>query len=290
MGNGQRPGGRKRIPDKHEEGVPKMQKGPNFDQTHSFFSAKRIDDIVILRFNEHLLSSAADSKGKWHLFDYLDLVSRSDEIKVVLVLGLSPETGCKGYTRFHHEAMESECDQRVVERLYNSVNQFILNIVALDKITVHADKGEVISLFLNVSLACNYRIVADDTVFVNPCLKLGLVPKGGGAFFLPKILGEGRALEILLSEEEIPAWRALELGLVDKLVPVDGLENAALETARRFARKPGSALAGVKRLLSYSMKDLEDFLRLENEVLLRIERTQEFKKRLREEYAKTGGS
>lgn len=154
--------------------------------------------------------------------------------------------------------------------------------MALNKITVHADSGKVISLFLNVSLACNYRIVADDTVFENPCLKLGLVPKGGGAFLLPKMLGASRALEILLSEEDIPAQKALRLGIVDKLVSADELENAALETARGFARKPGTTLAGVKRLLSYSMKDLADFLQIENEVLLRIGESPEFRKKLRE--------
>ena len=259
-----------------------MKKEQEFDQTHVFFSAKKIGDIAILRFNENLLFSATDSKVKWPLFDYLDLVSKTDEIKVVLIMDPSHETGCKEYIRFYQKALETEFGRHTIERLYNAVNQFILHIVALDKITVHADRGMVISLFMNVSLACNYRIVTDDTVFVNPCLKLGLAPKGGGAFFLPKMLGASRALDILLSDEEIPAWKALELGIVDKLVPADELENAALETARNFARKPGTALRAVKRLLSYSMKDLEDFLRLENEVLLKIGKTQEFQKRLRE--------
>ena len=259
-----------------------MQSKTEFDQTHVFFSAKRIDDIAIVRLNEHLLFSAADSKAKWPLFDYLDLVSKAEKIKVLLIMSPSQETGCKEYIRFFHKAIADDFDRRMVERLYNAINQFILKMVSLDKLTVHADRGEVISLFLNVSLACNYRIVTDDTFFVNPCLKLGLPPKGGGAFFLPKMLGPGPALELLLSEEEIPAWKALQLGVVDKLVPADELEDAALETARQFARKPGTALTGVKKLLRHSIRDLEDFLRLENEVLLRIERTQEFRKRLHE--------
>lgn len=195
---------------------------------------------------------------------------------------MNPGKGCEEYIRFYHKAFEIEFGRHTIERLFNAINQFILNIVALDKITIHADSGKVISLFLNVSLACNYRIVANDTVFENPCLKLGLAPKGGGAFFLPKMLGASRALEILLSEEDIPAQKALELGIVDKLVSADELENAALETARGFARKPGTALAGIKRLLSYSMKDLADFLQLENEVLLRVQTSEKFRKKLQE--------
>ncbi len=259
-----------------------MRKPKEFNQTHDFFSANRIDDIVMLKFNDNLLFSATDLNLKQPLFDYLELISKSDEIKVVLIMGSPQKRGCEEYVEFYPKAFEIEFGHYTIERLYNAVNQFILNIVALNKITVHADGGKVISLFLNVSLACNYRIVADDTVFENPCLKLGLVPKGGGAFFLPKMLGASKALEILLSEEDISAQKALELGIVDKLVSADELENAALETARKFARKPGTTLAGVKRLLSYSMKDLEGFLQLENKVLLEIGTSQEFRKRLQE--------
>ena len=259
-----------------------MQKAKEFDQTHDFFSAKRIGDIVILKFNENLLFSATDLHIKQPLFDYLELISKSDEIKVVLFMGSPYKRGCKEYVEFFSKAFETEFGQYAIERLYNAVNQFILNIVALNKITVHADSGKVIALFLNVSLACNYRVVADSTVFENPCLKLGLVPKGGGAFFLPKMLGASWALEVLLSEEDIPAQKALGLGIVDKLVSADELENAALEIAQAFARKPGTTLSGVKRLLSYSMKDLPDYLQLENEVLMRIGKSQEFRKRLRE--------
>ena len=259
-----------------------MQKTKEFDQTHGFFSAKKIDHIVMLKFNENLLFSATDLNIKQPLFDYLELISKSDEIKVVLFMGSPQKRGCEEYVEFYPKAFETEFGQYAIERLYNAVNQFILNIVALNKITVHADSGKVISLFLNVSLACNYRVVADDTVFENPCLKLGLVPKGGGGFFLPKMLGASRALEILLSEEDLSARKALELGIVDRLVSADKLENAALETAQGFARKPGTTLSGVKRLLSYSMKDLADYLQLENEVLMRIGRSQEFQKRLRE--------
>jgi len=75
----------------------------------------------------------------------------------------------------------------------------------LNKIVVHADSGEVIPLFLKVNLACDYRVVAENTVFRNPCLELGLDPKGGGGFFLSKMLGRSKALEVLLYEGDIPA-------------------------------------------------------------------------------------
>ena len=259
-----------------------MQKGTDLDQTYDFFSAKRIEDIVLMRFRENLLLHGTDLNARDSLFDYIDYVSKSDEVKVVLIIGSPEKKGCEEYIEFYRKVFEFQLGENAIERLYNAVNQFILKIVDLNKIVVHADSGEVISLFLNVSLACDYRIVADNTVFKNPCLDLGLVPKGGGAFFLSKMVGMSRALESLLSEEDIPAQEALRLGIVDKVVPPGKLEKSALEIAQGFARKPDSTLAGIKRLLNYSMKDLGDFLELENQVLLHIGRSPEFRKRLRE--------
>lgn len=133
--------------------------------------------------------------------------------------------------------------------MHNAVNQFILGITELNKIVIHADTRKSISLFLNVSLASDYRIVTENSVFHNLHLELGLVPKGGEAFFLSKMLGLSKACEILLSAESITAQEALRLGMVNKVVPSGEFEEAVLKVAGRFAQKPARSLSGVKRLL-----------------------------------------
>lgn len=163
-----------------------MQKGTDLEQTYDFFSAKRIEDIVILRLKENLLLHGTDLNARDSLFDYIDYVSKSDDVKAVLIIGSPEKKGCEEYIEFYRKVFEFQLGEHAIEKLYNAVNQFILKIVDLNKIVIHADSGEVISIFPNVSLACDYRIVADNTVFKNPCHDLGLVPKGGGAFFSPK--------------------------------------------------------------------------------------------------------
>ena len=140
----------------------------------------------------------------------------------------------------------------------------------LNKIVVHATSGEVISLYLNVSLACDYRIIADNTVFQNPFLELGLLPKGGGPFFISKKLGFSKAYEFYLLNKEIPAYEALRLGIVDRVVSFKELEREALELSHRFCQIPSPTLTGFKRLLNYSMKDLEDYLAFENDEFMKI--------------------
>ena len=95
-------------------------------------------------------------------------------------------------------------------------------------------------------------------------LDFGLAPKGGGAYFLKKRLGHCKAFELLLSEEEITAQDALKLGVVNKVVPLQSLEEANLKMAQAFEKKHSDSLTAIKRLLNYTEHNLSDYLEFEN--------------------------
>ena len=95
----------------------------------------------------------------------------------------------------------------------------------MNKLVIHTDCGEVIPLFLNMSLACDYRIVATHTIYQKPYFELGMLPKGGVAFFLCKMLGNSKTLQLLESDKEMNAIEALDLGIVDQVVPYNDLEK-----------------------------------------------------------------
>ncbi|MCD4717746.1 MAG: enoyl-CoA hydratase/isomerase family protein [Desulfobacterales bacterium] len=257
-----------------------MKKRPGLDQEHDFFSTKRHENIAVLSFKENLLIRSTDLEAKAALMEYIDLVSESDSIGVVVIIGSPEKTGRDEYLEFYRQLLELKLDRYAVLRMCHAVDQFILKIVDLNKMVVHADGGRIIPMFLNVSLACDYRIVADNTVFQNPCIELGLVPKGGGAFFLSRILGMRKASELLLSGEDITAQEAMRLGIVDKVVSLDALEEAALKIAQGYAQRRPRTLSGLKKLLNYSMKDLKDYLELENEVLIRIIESPDFRQKV----------
>lgn len=250
------------------------------DGDYEFFSAETVEDIILLRFKKDLLVRATDLQTTENLFKFIGRISNQVDIKVVVIVNSLHKTGCEEYMEFYRKVYESKLGQYALQRLYNSFDQFILKIVNLNKIAVHVDSGRVIPLFMNVSLACDYRIVANNTVFQNPCIEIGLVPKGGSGFFLSKMLGRTKAYEIMLSDKNMSAQEALKLGIVDEVIPLEKLEEISLDRARRFARKPASTLQGVKRLLSYSLKELQDYLKLENEALIRITKSSEFHKKL----------
>jgi len=166
--------------------------------------------------------------------------------------------------------------------MYNVINQLILKLVQLDKIVIHGNSGKIISSFLNISLACDYRIIAENSLFQNPFLDLGLLPKGGGAFFLSKIMGVGKTLDFLLSEKNMTADDALSLGIVNQVVPAAELETVALKTAKKFSQKPMTTLTGIKRLVNHSYKELEEYLNLENHELIHVIKKSEDWKQMNE--------
>jgi len=233
------------------------------------FTARQMDDFILLRFHDKFLLRTTDLSNRDQILDYLDRISENEKIKVLIIFGSPEKSGCQEYMDFYHLVMESDMGTDAIHRMYNVINQLILKIVRLDKIVIHCNSGKVISSFLNISLACDYRIIADNTVFQNPCLQLGLLPKGGGAYFLQRIIGVSKAFDVLLAEKDITALEALKMGLVDMVTGMESLEETAILKAHQFSRKPKSSLTGVKRLLNYSLRDLEDYLNTENQELTR---------------------
>ena len=241
----------------------------NFDVDFDLFTGKKVGDILILSFKEKPLLHVTDLNVKKELFDYLDAIDCCDEIKVLLIRESPSKMNRKEYIAFYENIIDPEFDRMSLERMYYAVSQFIVKLADLNKMVIHADCGNVILLFMNISLACNYRIVADDTVYQNPDIELGVVPKGGSVFFLSKMLGTVTASRILLSGEDLTAVQAQELGIVDKVVSLKDLDRISLETAQRYASLPSGYSIGIKKLLNFDLKELVHYLEFENQLIQR---------------------
>jgi enoyl-CoA hydratase/carnithine racemase len=235
-----------------------------------FYSGEVVGNVLVLDLKDNLMFRATNLKAKTTILEYMDQVSRTEAIKVVLIVSFPQKAGREEYVKFFNQVMQSGLDINAVHKLFHAIDDLIVKITEINQIVIHADSGNVLPLFLNLSLACDYRIVADNTIYQNPCLEYGLVPKGGGAFFLSKILGAAGAYKIMLSEEDITANEALKLGLVDKVVPFNELREAAFEVAGQFARKPGGSLRCCKRLLNFSVKELRSYLEFETSELTKM--------------------
>ncbi len=247
-----------------------MKKKTDFDIEGEYFSTKKIDEIITISFTGNVMHFPTLLSAKEALFDYLDLVSNSDAVKVVILKGQQKRDQREDYFAFYNALLTSKMDANVLHRLFRCYDQLILKILESSKFFIEVGRGDIIFQTFNVGFACDYRIVTDQTVIHNPSIALGLMTKGGGAYFLKKMLGHTKAYEILLSDTGILAQEALKLGLVDKIVMEDGYEEAVLNIARYFSQKPASSIAGLKKFLNYSLKGLKEYLEFENRELLRI--------------------
>jgi 2-(1,2-epoxy-1,2-dihydrophenyl)acetyl-CoA isomerase len=176
----------------------------------------------------------------------------------------------KEYIDFYRLVRNSKLSEGDVLRMYRTFDQLILKIVESEKFFISVDCGILFPQLFDVSFACDYRIISSSTTIENTYLKFGLLPKGGAAYFLKKQLGHNKAFEILLSSKGINANEGLQLGIVNKVVPFEKLEEASILSAKQFAKLPATTLSGIKRFLNYSMKDLADYLEFENNLLINI--------------------
>lgn len=122
-----------------------------------------------------------------------------------------------------------------------------------------------------IALACDLRICSANARFGQPEIKLGLIPGWGGTQRLPRLVGRGRALEMLLTGEQVDSARALAWGLVTRVVPPADLRQEALVLAGLLAERPPLAVAAIKRAVHRGLDGpLEDGLRREREEFDRV--------------------
>jgi enoyl-CoA hydratase/carnithine racemase len=134
-------------------------------------------------------------------------------------------------------------------RYREGIQQIPLALYELEVPTIAAINGPAIGAGLDLACMCDVRIAAGGAIFAESFVKLGIVPGDGGAWLLPRIVGNARATLMTLTGDAIDATKALEYGLVSEVVPADDLLATAKTIARRIASNPGHALRLAKRLL-----------------------------------------
>jgi len=119
---------------------------------------------------------------------------------------------------------------------YSSRGQHVLDLIEnCGKPVIAAINGKALGGGCELALACHLRIAADTAALGQPEVKLGLIPGFGGTQRLPRLVGKGSALELLLTGRDVPAEEALRIGLVHKVVPAAELLDSARAWARELA-------------------------------------------------------
>ncbi len=155
----------------------------------------------------------------------------------------------------------------------------ILNLAKLQKPTIAAINGIAAGGGLSMALACDIRIASERANFSAVWVRRGLVPDGGATYFMPRILGPSKALQLAYTGDMIDAPEALRIGLVDRVTPHNELMTVTEELASRIARGPSIAIELTKAAMYRSFyHGLESQLDFESYAQHICERTDDFKR------------
>jgi 2-(1,2-epoxy-1,2-dihydrophenyl)acetyl-CoA isomerase len=227
---------------------------------------------LILNRPDKLNSLTLDMLGE--LSAALTDLDSDDTVRAVVLTG----TGrgfCAGQDLNDHEAMDdTRAVRAVVERHYNPV---IRQIRALPQPVIAAVNGIAAGAGCSLALACDIAIATDSAKFTNAFINIGLIPDCGGSYFLPRMVGQARALGLSLLGEPIDARTAAEWGLVWKSVPDADFSKEVEALARRLAEMPTAAIALIKHAINVSgHHSLEQQLAVEAELQAQAAETEDY--------------
>ncbi|MFB7453306.1 enoyl-CoA hydratase/isomerase family protein [Streptomyces sp. NPDC056194] len=141
----------------------------------------------------------------------------------------------------------------VARMIRGGAQRFVSAVLDCEKPVIAAVNGTAAGIGAHLAFACDLVLAADSARFIEVFVRRGLVPDGGGAYLLPRLIGPQRAKELMFFGDAVPATEALGLGLVNRVVPAEELSKTAREWAERLAQGPTRALTLTKQLVNASL-------------------------------------
>jgi enoyl-CoA hydratase/carnithine racemase len=205
-----------------------------------------------------------------HLTEILHDSAADDSVRVIVIAGANGSF-CSGLD------LKSVMGQPVdFDDAMGKFHGLTLKLRSVLKPTLAAIDGPAAGFGANMALACDLRWATEQASFGQKFVKIGLMPDGGGTFFLPRAVGLGKAFELMYEGEMIDAKSALDFGIVNQVLPQDNFENEVQKYAEKLAQGPPLAYARLKNSLLENSGDLIAALKVEEKGQLELMRSTDF--------------
>jgi len=183
--------------------------------------------------------------------DVCRTVNADMTIKVLIITAKDPAFSAGGNVKDMAEkkGMFGGSPAQLMENYRKNIQRIPLAVCEIEVPTIAAVNGPAIGAGCDLALMCDMRIASDKANFGETFLAVGLIPGDGGAYFLPRAVGMAKACELTFTAEVIDAKTALDIGLVNNMVPHEDLMKHTLALAEKIAAQPAQALRMAKRLL-----------------------------------------
>ncbi len=233
---------------------------------------RREDGVATITLNRPDVLNAMNNPMRRELVEAFTRLREDQEVKAILITGAGERAFSAGADiREFLEPLVPASFREARKRL-----DFRREMDRCPQPIIAAIRGYALGGGLELALACDIRIAAEDAQLGLTEINLAIIPGGGGTQRLPRLVGRGKALEMILTGARVHASEALRIGLVERVVPVAELMPAAQAVARAIADKAPIALRYAKEAVVSGLElPLADGLRLENDLSTLLRTTED---------------
>lgn len=216
------------------------------------------DGVATLTFNRPEVRNAFNDLMAEEVQAALKAAERDEAVRCLVITGAGAGF-CAGQDLAAIQARGDDASFR--EHLLKTYNPIVLKLRTIEKPVIAAVNGAAAGAGWGMALACDLRYAAESAKFRFAFTGIGLTADSGTSFFLPRLVGLGKALELAYTNAVVDANTALSLGLINGVFAPDRLMPATLDLARQLAQAPTRGLGLTKRAMNHALKvDLADAL------------------------------
>lgn len=215
--------------------------------------------VALVTFNRPDKMNALNLEVRRALFAALAELREDDEVRVVVLTGAGEKAFIAGADIGEFEGMAPVAQYRAMQRgnIFSAMEEFPKPIIAMIN-------GYCLGGGCELSMACDIRVASSRAKLGQPEINLGLIPGGGGTQRLPRLVGEGQAMRLIMTGELISAAEAERIGLVEQVFEPEDLREATLEMARTIASRSPIALQAAKEsILAARRMPMDEGLKFE---------------------------
>lgn len=213
------------------------------NEPHVLYKVKGHIAIITLNRPEAKNAFSPEMITLWR--KYLEEAKDDTAVRVIIVTGKGDTFCSGGNIRDMAEGRLKSWDMKTF--LWEGVHRIVLMLEDLDKPVIAAINGAAMGAGMDMAIMCDLRVCSDQAKLAESYITLGLVPGDGGAYFLPRLVGIAKALELLYTGDVLNAEEALRLGIVNRVVPGNKLMEETLKLAELIAIRPPLAVRMMKR-------------------------------------------
>lgn len=228
------------------------------------------DGLATITLNRPEAMNALNIATKVALREAVESAAADDAVRAVLLTAAGERAFCVGQDLKEHIGLLIEGSGEIMSTVKEHYNPVVRALTEAPKPVVAAVNGVAAGAGFGFALAADYRIVADTASFNTSFAGVALTADSGVSWTLPRVVGPGRATDLLLFPRNVKAQEAYELGIANRVVPADALRAEAEKVARALAEGPTVAYSALKEAVAYGLShSLAQTLEKEDELQTR---------------------